>query len=867
MTSTFKPGRSRHAVPANGAHSTRSGFRSETREARDVPRPTCGRQRSAFEAIRRDANRLRSVTGRSIPCPSATAAILVAALFAGSLEAGSLRGRILDPHGAAVANARLRLFDRGGGPVRNAHSRDDGTYSFLNLPTNDYLLECETSDALLAGSRELEINGDTAFDLDLAVTVSAVQIVVTASSTPVAQREVAKALDALGAEQIALRNEFSLAEALRNTPGVRVQQLRGPGSFVTIQTRGLRNRDTALLIDGMRFRDAASAQGDATAFYQDMAVVAADQIEFLRGTGSSLYGSHAIAGVINVSTHQGGGRPHGEIRAEGGGLGMLRGVARAGGGLADERFQYSGGLSHLNVTKGYRGSSPHRNSSAHGSARYSINPNVSLSGRAWGADSFRTLVESPSYPGPVLANFPASGRVPARALPVSQLALLERGQQYTAGNATFVPDQIDPDSRNSSSFLATSFVLRHELSPGSSYQLSYQSIGTGRRYQDGPAGPGLFDPTVSNDARYDGRTHTVLARTDQRVRESHLVSLGYEFESEIYTDFNTDESPSPVESRTDLDQASHAVFAQDQIRLLDGSLHLTLSGRAQRFALGSPRYSGVRGPYGEAVAKSPRSAYTGDTAIAYFFKSRGTKLRSHVGNGFRAPSPYERFGGSFSSYSGSFNYWGDPGLAPERSLAADFGIDQWLLDSTVRLSGTYFYTNLPETIIFDFANFPADDVFGRFGGFRNTGGGISRGVEISAQIAPSSGTNVRGSYTYSNSDSRTPTIGPGFFQVPGVSAHVYTATATQWVGDRINVTFDIFSASDYILSPYGAQSRELVFGGPIKADIVFRYDLPVADSKRLEFYGKVENVFNRDYYEDGFASPGAWMIGGVRFKF
>ena len=52
-----------------------------------------------------------------------------------------------------------------------------------------------------------------------------------------------------------------------------------------------------------------------------------------------------------------------------------------------------------------------------------------------------------------------------------------------------------------------------------------------------------------------------------------------------------------------------------------------------------------------------------------------------------------------------------------------------------------------------------------------------------------------------------------------------------------------------------------------KADVVFRYDVPVTDGKSVELYGKVENVFNNEYFEDGFGAPGAWAIGGVRFKF
>ena len=70
-----------------------------------------------------------------------------------------------------------------------------------------------------------------------------------------------------------------------------------------------------------------------------------------------------------------------------------------------------------------------------------------------------------------------------------------------------------------------------------------------------------------------------------------------------------------------------------------------------------------------------------------------------------------------------------------------------------------------------------------------------------------------------------------------------------------------------MLSPYGAQGRRLVFSGPVKADMVVRYDLPLSDSKTLEIYGKAENVFNNDYYENGFGSPGLWAIGGMRLNF
>lgn len=796
-----------------------------------------------------------------------TAAALIAAGSPGFLGSASLEGTIFDPHGAAVADARLQLFDRNSGAIHETRSRADGSYAFVAVAPGDYLLEVDAVNSPLAGSLSAAVRGDVSRNLTLSLLATSTEVVVTASSTPAAVQEVAKALDVIDSQQIALRDEFSLGEAIRGVPGVRVQQLRGPGSFTTVQTRGMRNHDTAVLIDGMRFRDAASGQGDATAFYEAMNIVDVDRIEVLRGSGASLYGSHSMAGVLNVASRQGGGRPHGDLRAEGGGLGMLRGVGRFGGGLGADRWVYSGGFSHLNVTRGHRDASPHRNTGGQGFVKYSLAPNLSLSARAWAADSFLALAESPAFTDAIVANFPASGTVPARPLPRPQLELFERSAPFDAGRATFIPSPIDPDARRVSSFVAAALVLRHQLSPGSSYRLAYQLVNTERSYMDGPAGPSQFEPSVSNLSQFNGETHTFQARTDQRLGASNLVTAGYEGEYEAYRDRNTDESPAATESRVAIDQTSHAFFGQDQIRFLDGDLQVSLAGRAQIFRPGTPAFAGSQSPYESGSVPPPANALTGDIAVAYFLRDSQTKLRAHAGNSFRSPSAYERFGGSYSSFSGAYSYWGDPRLGPERSVAVDAGFDQWLARSRFRLSGTVFYTNLSDTIIFDFANFPQDDLFGRFGGYRNAGGGIARGVEFSARLLPADSTALQVAYTYVNSDSRTPTIGADFFKIPGLSENVFTATASRWFARRLNVTFDIFATSGYPLSPYGALGRRMRFGGPVKADLVVRYDLPLGEGKRVEFYGKTENVLNHDYYEKGFDSPGAWVIGGIRFGF
>src|SRR5262249_46873068 len=150
-----------------------------------------------------------------------------------------------------------------------------------------------------------------------------------------------KALTVVDSQEIDERDESAIPESLRVVPGLRVQQLGGPGSFTSIRTRGLPNEDTAVLVDGIRFRDAAAPQGDASGLLEDLFVTDVSRIEVLRGSGSSLYGSNAVGGVINLVTDEGGGPIRGSVLGEGGGLGMFRTRAQLAGSAKDNRVTYS----------------------------------------------------------------------------------------------------------------------------------------------------------------------------------------------------------------------------------------------------------------------------------------------------------------------------------------------------------------------------------------------------------------------------------------------------------------------------------------------------------------------------------------------
>jgi iron complex outermembrane receptor protein len=739
-------------------------------------------------------------------------------------------------------------------------SSKEGLYSFQGIPSGTYLIEADASTGTLRGSQEVTVHGDEKLDLQLAISGTKTDVLVTASGTSLNGDEIAKALDVVDSEDISLRNELSISEAVRNVPGLRVQTLEGPGSLTEIKIRGLPAYDTSVLIDGMRFRDAASPQGEATAFLETMGIVDTERIEVLRGSGSSLYGSNALGGVINITSRPGGGPLHGTFLTEGGGLGLIRSALTIGGGLGMDRFAYSGGLSHLNVTKGPRNGLPYRNTSTQGSAKYNFTPSISLSGKLWYSNNYLATTESPTFTPAVLANSAPTGEVKAVALPIDQLELFEKKQPFNAGNATFIPNQIDPDQRLLSSFLSGGLTFQHQVSSGGSYHVTYQGVKTSRTANDGPAGPASFEPLKTGPVyNYDGYTRTVQARFDQRAGRYNLLSFGYEFEKESYVSFDGDKYDQSAVGSVKVKQGSNALYFQDQISLAGTRLQLTIGGRAQFFNLQDPTFTGFTSPYTGVSVVAPPTAYTGDAALAYFIQESSTKIRGHVGNSFRAPSGYERFAG----FSGFFI--GDPRLSPERAFAADGGIDQKLFHSKLTLSSTVFYTKLQENIVYQNV-LPSGDPFGRFSGYTNGGGGIARGVELSAHVSPTAKTTLGMSYTYVNSDSQTPTVGTDYFKTLDVSPHTFTATATQWIGRRANVTFDMAAMSDYTLTIYGGDQRRFVFAGPVKGDIVFHYDYPIRDHT-ADFYVKVENMFNQRPYEDGFIGPKAWAIAGIKMRF
>jgi iron complex outermembrane receptor protein len=405
--------------------------------------------------------------------------------------------------------------------------------------------------------------------------------------------------------------------------------------------------------------------------------------------------------------------------------------------------------------------------------------------------------------------------------------------------------------------------LAHEVNDVVSYSVAYQHVGTRRRNYNGPN----FDPQFAafypfGDFAFqsvnNGGTDTFDARANLRLGRHNLATAGFEYEHESIFQSSTP-AFSPVNNTTDK-QTTVAFFGQDQIFLLEDRLQISFGVRGQSF-----RISAADRP-GFLAAVTPDTAITGDGSIAYFIRSSNTKLRAHVGNGFRAPSLFERFGqGTFAS--AGFVRFGDPTLKAEQSISVDGGFDQSVAKERARFGATYFYTHLQRTI--GFKSFALDPLgVGRFSGYLNLPGGVSRGVETYAEFVPWRNGNVRTSYTYTNSDRFT---SPGGLQPEYVVAkNVFGFDFSQRYR-AIQFNFDLNYTGDYISQAFENNFPfrvvEMTFPGYLKADLFASYERSLSDRVTMTLFGGANNLFDVTYYENGFRAPGITARGGVKLRF
>lgn len=411
------------------------------------------------------------------------------------------------------------------------------------------------------------------------------EIVVTATRIETPAREVASSVTVISGAKIEKTQESLVLDVLKNAPSIDVARTGGPGGTTSVFIRGAKSEHTLVLIDGIEMNNPIST--GRTFNFANLTTDNIERIEIIRGPQSTLYGSDAMGGVINIITKKGTGGPHISISAEAGSFDTYRENAALSG--AGALFNYSlslsredaVGFSAANEKDGNTERDGYQNTTV--STRLGFTPTDEL-----GVDFVLRYTDS-------------------------------RADIDNAGGAG--GDDPNNTDENKQLFLRT--VARINLFDG----FWVQRFGFSLSDQDEENNNGK-DPSHPSDLTESTFNSNIVKfdwQHDLYLHKTNTVTAGFEYEEEEgESRFHSESAFGPFTSDFDNKKArTRGVYLQDQIKLFD-SLFTTL---------------GVRTDYHSKFG----SETTYHAATAYILKGTGTKVRGTFGTGFKAPSLFQLF--------------------------------------------------------------------------------------------------------------------------------------------------------------------------------------------------------------------------------
>lgn len=411
------------------------------------------------------------------------------------------------------------------------------------------------------------------------------EIIITATRLETPSREVASSSTVITTQDIQERQYQTVGDALRGVPALDVVRSGGKGQPTSVFIRGAKSEHTLVLIDGIEVNDPITPA--RTFDFANLTTDEVERIEIIRGPQSTLYGSDAIGGVINIITRRGEGPPRITLQAEGGSFHTYRERVGLSGGNDFANLSLSisrtdtDGISAANERDGNSERDGYDNTSV--STRFGLTPSEDFS-----IDFFFRYLDSAAdidnFGGPFgddPNNVLETRRMFLRA--ESNLTTLDDLWEQTIGLSVSSHDRRndnDPDPDHPLDLLRSSFEGR----------------------------------LIGFDWQHSFYLH-----------ESNILTFGFEAEeeegkSEYYSEsmFGPYSSTFPEKTASTL-----GYYAQDQIKLRD-RLFTTVGVRLDEHS----RFG---------------TETTYRIAPAYVIEETGTKLKATYGTGFKAPTLFQLF--------------------------------------------------------------------------------------------------------------------------------------------------------------------------------------------------------------------------------
>ncbi|APG28402.1 hypothetical protein A7E78_11415 [Syntrophotalea acetylenivorans] len=516
-------------------------------------------------------------------------------------------------------------------------------------------------------------------------------IIVTATKLETPAREVASSVTVITKEEIQLKQQATVTEVLRSVPGLDVSRSGGLGQLTSVFLRGANSEHTLVLIDGVKANDPSSP--NRLFDFAHLLTNNIERIEIVRGPASTLYGSDALGGVIQIFTKKGAGKPQVQVAAEGGSYETHK-----------EQFSISGGSELHNYSL---------------MASYLESDGISSAAKSYGNR------ERDGY-----ENIAVSGQIGLTPTENFDFDLIFRFNDAESDlDLGGGPSADDPNyvGKSESSFLRlqTRFALFNDLWE---QKIGFSFSDYDRTFQNKPD---AINPLAFDDSQFEGQTYKVDWQNNFYIK-NNTITLGIDYEKEKADNKAFLQGVDPVAgfftytSETNNEEAhTLAYYLQDHINISD-ALFTTIGLRLD--------------DHSDFASK-----VTYQIAASYLVEKTKTKIKASHGTGYKAPSLVQRLeNATYSSVNfGTLDTLGNPDLKPEENRSWDFGVEQTLLNDRIKLSTTYF-ENKFNNLIKNSYN-PAG-----YATYDNVKDAKTKGIEIGASWQPIANFILSASYTYTD---------------------------------------------------------------------------------------------------------------------